>query len=158
MNERELGDALLKMSGSLSQSDSEQLIQRLLQRDRRRLRILAAVAAILWFVAVAGIPLFFTLFTVYLLPKTDVILREMITHQQHLPPEQLVDLAHTLLISTAKLCIALVGLSVLIFLLAAWATVFLVFASQRATLGHVNTNLARIDEQLKRIPDAPQRT
>jgi hypothetical protein len=157
MNERELGDALLKMSGSLSQSDSEQLIQRLLQRDRRRLRILAAVAAILWFVAVAGIPLFFTLFSVYLLPKAEVVLREMITHQQSLPPEQLADSARTLLVTTAKLCIALVGLSVAILLLAAWATVFLVFASQRATLGHVNTNLARIDEQLKRFPEAAPR-
>ena len=48
-----------------------------------------------------------------------------------------------------KLSIVLVSGSVLVLLLAAWATVMLVFASRRATLRQVNANLVEIAARLK---------
>src|SRR5436190_1404287 len=147
MNEKDVGDALLRWAGSVA--DPDETIRRVLRRDHRRVRRLAGATAALWPFAVAGIPLFFGLFAYFILPKANLVLREMITHDQGYTPEHLTRVAEVLLLSTAKLGILLVSGSVLVLLLAAWATVGLVFASRRATLRQVNANLLKIESQLR---------
>src|SRR4051794_31022274 len=93
MNERELGDALLKWSASQGGSPTEprpgEMIDRVLTRDRRRVRLLAFVTATLWLIAVAGIPLFFAMYATFILPKANQITREMFLHEGKLSNEEL---------------------------------------------------------------------
>ena len=152
MNEKELGDALLKWAatGSPRPPDAGEMVNRVLTRDRRRVRTLAALTVLLWVVAAAGIPLFFSLFVVFLLPKVDEVFLEMITHHNHTEPQHLAAVTHQLLMAISKLSILLVCGSVLTLLLAAFGTVRLVFASRRATLRQVNANLAAIADQMRK--------
>lgn len=155
LNERQLGDALLNWSsaaGAPAPDDPSNVLRRVLRRDRRRVRRLAVAAAVLWLAAVAGIPLFFALYATFILPKADAVLRETITHDRGLDPHHLAEAAHAVLLAASKLGILLVTGSVLTLLLAAWATVALVFTARRATLRQVNANLAEIAAQLRPPP------
>ena len=154
MNERELGDALLRWTASQGSSPTEprpgEMIDRVLTRDRRRVRRLAFVTATLWLVAVACIPLFFAAFATFILPKANYLAQETFLHERKLSDRQLADDAQTVLLTTAKLGMVVVTASVLVLLLAAWGTVWLVGASRRATLRQVNANLAEIAEALRK--------
>jgi hypothetical protein len=154
LNEKQLGDALLHWTSAQSTApgDPANILQRVLDRDRRRVRSLTIAAALLWLAAVAGIPLFFALYVTFILPKADAVLREMITHKDGLDPQRLAQAAHVTLLATSKLGILLVTGSVLTLLLAAWATVALVFTTRRATLRQVNANLAEIAARLRQPP------
>lgn len=152
MNEKELGEALLKWAatGTPRPPDAGDTVNRVLARDRRRVRALAALTVLLWILAAAGIPLFFSLFVVFLLPKVDEVVLEMITHHRGTDPQRLAAVAHEVLLAVSKLSILLVSGSVLTLLLAAFGTVWLVFASRRATLRQVNASLAAIVEQMRK--------
>lgn len=154
MNEKELGEALLRWAatGPNNLSDPTLLVQQVLRSDRRRVRRLAVATVVLWILAAGGIPLFFGLFMAFIFPKTEQILREMITHQDGLDPQQLSNAAHVVLQAATKLSIVLVTGSVLALLLAACGTVALVFAARRATLRQVNASLAEIAERMRRTP------
>ena len=150
MNEKELREALLKWAAKTTPAGGPaDIVERVLARDRRRVRLLAVVTAVLWVVAAGGIPLFFAVFMNFIYPKMETVLREMITHHDGLTPGQLENAAHTVLMATSKLSIVLVTGSVLTLLLAACGTMLLVFASRRATLRQVNANLAEIAELIR---------
>ena len=153
MNEKQLGDALLRWASTgPALTDPQQLVDRVLRRDRRRVRILAAVTVLLWVIAAGGIPLFFALFMAFIFPKADDVVREMITHRRGGDPQQLASAAHAVLLAIAKLSVVLVTGSVLALLLAAVGTVMLVFAARRATLRQVNANLTAIAERMRKDP------
>jgi hypothetical protein len=150
MNEKELREALLKWAAKAGRgNESAETVARVLARDRRRVKVLAIVTALLWIVAAGGIPVFFAVFMNFIYPKMDAVLRETITHHQGLSPAQLEVAAHTVLLAMSKLSIVLVTGSVLTLLLAAGGTMLLVFASRRATLRQVNANLAEIAELIR---------
>jgi hypothetical protein len=150
MNEKELREALLTWAAKTSSTaEPEQTVARVLARDRRRVRMLAAATAILWVIAAGGIPLFFAMFMNFIFPKIEHVLREMITHRDNLEPARLAEAAHTVLLAASKLSILLVSGSVIALLLAACGTLMLVFALRRATLRQVNANLAEIAEQIR---------
>jgi hypothetical protein len=154
MNEKELGDALLRFTPAGptlgNPGDPAFLLGRVLDRDRRRVRMLTGATILLWIVAAAGIPLFFVLYVTFIQPKAVDVLQEIITHRRGYPVPELANTANQVLFITLKLGIVLVTGSVFTLLLAACATVMLVFAARRATLRQVNANLAEISEQLRR--------
>ena len=150
MNEKELREALLKWAARTNPvSESAETVSRVLARDRGRVRLLAAVTAVLWIVAAGGIPAFFAVFMGFIFPKMDAVLAEMITHQRGMDPARLADSAHMVLLAASKLSVVVVSGSVLTLLLAAGGTMMLVFASKRATLRQVNANLAEIAELIR---------
>src|SRR5262245_58066730 len=61
MNEKEMGDALLKWDASKSGLglDPRELTAQVLDRDRRRVRRWTVVASVFWFLAFAGIMIIF---------------------------------------------------------------------------------------------------
>jgi hypothetical protein len=145
MNEKELREALLKWAARTNPvSESAETVRRVLARDCGRVRLLAAVTAVLWVVAAGGIPVFFAVFMGFIFPKAAAVLEEMITHQRGMEPAQLAETARMVLLAASKLSVVLVSGSVLALLLAAGGTMLLVFASKRATLRQVNANLGEI--------------
>ena len=80
----------------------------MLRRDRRRVRRLALATVLLWFFAVAGIPVFFTLFATFILPKANWIVHEMITHERGTPAPRLYFASGRLAISLLIVCAAIV--------------------------------------------------
>jgi hypothetical protein len=156
MNEKELGDALLGWSTvpRPPSAEADELVRRVLQRDRRRVRRLTIATVLLWLLAVLLIPLYFTFFAVWILPKANWVMQEMITHKAGIDPPRLAYDAQMVLQVTARIGIAVVTGSVVTVLLAAWATVALVFAARRATLRQVNANLTEIAEQIRRLQPA----
>jgi hypothetical protein len=152
MNEKELGEALLRWSPAPAPSaEPGELVRRVLQRDQRRVRRLTIATVLLWLFAVLLIPLYFTFFALFILPKANWVMQKTITHQADVEPARLASDAQMVLQVTARIGIAVVTASVITLLLAAWATVALVFAARRATLRQVNANLTEIAEQIRRL-------
>jgi hypothetical protein len=156
MNEKELGDALLRWSPAPAPSaEPGELVRRVLQRDRRRVRNLTIATVVLWLLAVLLIPLYFTFFALFILPKANWVMQETITHKAGIDPQRLAYDAQMVLQVTARIGIGVVTGSVITLLLAAWATVALVFAARRATLRQVNANLTEIADQIRRLQPMP---
>src|SRR5690349_373734 len=124
MNERELGEALLRWSPAPAPSaEPGEMVQRVLQRDQRRVRRLTIATVLLWLVALVLIPLYFTFFALFILPKANWVMQKTILHQADVEPALLASDAQTVLQVTARIGIAVVTASVITLLLAAWATV-----------------------------------
>jgi hypothetical protein len=146
MNEKQLGEALLHWAASAGRppGDPQHLIESVLRRDRRRVQLLATVTVLLWIIAAGGIPLFFAMFMLFIRPKIEQVIHDIILPPPGVDPHRLAEVAHMLLLATSKLSIVLVTGSIISLLLAAVGTVMLVFAARRATLRQVNANLAEI--------------
>ena len=156
MNEKELGDALLRWTPAPAPSaEPGELLRRVLQRDQRRVRRLTIATVLLWLLAVLLIPLYFTFFALFILPKANWVMQETITHKSGIDPQRLASDAQIVLQVTARIGIGVVSGSVITLLLAAWATVALVFAARRSTLRQVNANLTEIAEQIRRLQPTP---
>jgi hypothetical protein len=153
MNEKELGRALLSWDarGPAPTMDPQKLVASVLARDKRRVRLLTAATIALWTLSAVGIPLFTYVLVFYIWPASNALMQEVITHQRGIEPQDLEKSWFALTAFTAKASILLVSGSVIAFLLAAGATIWLVFATRRATLREVNANLAEIAEQLRRL-------
>ena len=74
MSESELGRALLACDAPLG-NDPRQLIGRVLERDRWRVRLLAAWTLLLWLLAVVGVFLMVTLYFILLQPRLHLYMR-----------------------------------------------------------------------------------
>ncbi len=146
MNEKDLGDALLKWDarGQMPEVDPQKLVARVLAQDRRRVRWLAGATIILWTLSAVGIPAFTCFLVVYIWPAYDALMEEIITHRKGISPELLVEISRITTAATAQMSIILACGSVTALLLAAGATIWLVFATRRATLREVNANLAEV--------------
>ena len=160
MTDKELGEAILKLDARVRppEIDAHEQVTRLLSRDRRQIRLLTIATIVLWVFAAIGIPIFFFLFCQLVLPKFQGLLQEVITHKEEVAPDVLANAAHILFGVTLKMGILSVIASVAALLLAGSSTVWLVFATRRATLREVNLNLAAIADQLKRLPSPPTAT
>jgi uncharacterized membrane protein YbhN (UPF0104 family) len=164
MTEKELGRALLKLDATqLSGTpDARQLTWRILERDRRRVQLLSGLTIGVWIFA-AVVILLVLVGSGYLFPLREARLQAekalererearlqlekgagKITAAPREPFEENVKAA----LHKATLA------AIAVLTLAALCTVFLVFASRRATLRQFNASLVEISEQLKELRQA----
>jgi|GEM_PF-2822932 len=138
MNKNDLGRSLLACDetpgGTLAS------LARLAERDRWRMRLLGGVTLFLWVAAAASVFLLVFVYVVYVEPKLAKL-----SSDSHLPVEtrNLVDVGSL----TAQYVVGVTTAS----LLAALSTVWLVFASRRATLRQVSEQLTVISHQLMEL-------
>src|SRR2546426_1057370 len=87
MNENELGKALLRfeMGRPLPSNDPAALTQRVLQRDRRRLRWMTVVTLLLWLGAVLAVALILWVYAYMVYPKFQQIFLDL--GQRPIPAE-----------------------------------------------------------------------
>lgn len=164
-NERDLGDALLKLdaAGLGSVPDARQQTWRILESDRRRLRWWTGLTILAWLPAVLGI-VSVLIYLGLLFPLqarlnqirddqnagrvevTDVYIhngRELSLAQL----EREADIGF-------KMMSVLTGFSLLALSGATLFSVILISASRRATLRQINASLLEISDQLKRLQAA----
>ena len=149
MTNKELADALLKLDATqlTGSVDHRALTWRVLDSDRRRLRIWIAATISVWLVAAMMIIGTFIAFGL-LLPAVAKALHEAG------PADGLEEMMKlTAMLSKVSF---FVTLAVLALAASSLGTILLVLSTRRATLRQVNASLIEISEQLKRLlPAAP---
>ncbi len=167
-NERELGDALLKLDAAAlaAAPDAKQQAERVLQRDRRRLRwwtvltILAWLPAVLCILAVlVNLGLLFPLQAKLTRVRQDQKAGTVPAGDVYVHEGRKLDLAQLERDADAgfKMMAVLTGLSVLALAGATLFSVVLISSSRRATLRQINASLLEIAQQLKRSPSSARR-
>jgi hypothetical protein len=150
MNEKQLGEALLKLDGG--SSDPRRLTWKVLDRDRRLVRFLAGITVLLWLAAAVIAAHVIYVYTVELQP---IMPRLMKDHRRKEPgPSELEQMApHLALVATKGVFITAASVGTLT--LATLGTLLLIFASRRATLRQINSSLLAITEDLARLRAPP---
>ena len=145
MTENDLRKALLGLDAAAiaSAPDARQITGRVLARDRRRVRLLAAITIVLWVTAALGI----VLVLCALLSVRPAVLQTM---TRGTSADDRGRFEHVRLMILEK-STAVVAISVAVLSLAALGTVLLVFAAHAATIRRVNATLVEISEQLKQL-------
>lgn len=147
MTEKELGKALLNvdMARAPAAPDPRQLTQRILERDRRWIRLLAGLAALFWILATAGLVWLVSYYLLLVSPR----LRAYAAGRAQLQNDWN-DWAYAVDLAAGSTLACIVAL-----LLAAVCTMLLILLSRRATLRQINAGLVVISEQLKLLRQAP---
>jgi hypothetical protein len=143
MTEKEIGKALLKLDTQvpLSAPPPQELARSVIARDRWRVRLLAGLATLFWVLTAAGVIWQIVFYFMYVVPRLRAYEAGRLQFQNDWSEWLLAgDLA-------AKLNLA----CIIALLSGAICTVLLILASRRATLRHINANLAEIGEQLKQL-------
>jgi hypothetical protein len=150
MDDREPGRALLGLEGAEPAVAPEvrRQVEQILRRDRRRVRLLAALAVSLWAAASAGVFLISYVFFTALLPKLQAYYRRPEEHAGRWAEQG--DIWAVIGQGIAWVVTA----SFAALLAAAVSTVALVLTSRRATLRQINASLAGISEQLRQLRQA----
>jgi hypothetical protein len=149
MTEKDLGKALLRLDALqlAGVTDLRQQTWKVLERDRQRVRLLTVVTVLIWLFAAALVAMGLIGYG-FTFPQQALLLHNIeagkLTAAERDQTQRLV------LIAFQKGTL-LIALSVAIMALAALTTVFLILASRRATLRHINASLVEISEQLKQI-------
>ena len=140
MTEKELGKALLnlELGPAAPVPDAHEMARRIFAGDKRRVRLLAALATGFWTLAVGGVAGLIAFYYLYIAPRLDSY-----AAARNRLDDDWTDW-HTAGDMTAGIALA----SIIAVLLAAVCTVLLVGASRRATLRQINANLTKISEQL----------
>jgi hypothetical protein len=152
VSEKELGEALLRLDAAALAGvpAQQQQVWKILESDRRRVRLLSWVVTLTWLLAgalvVGGMISYGFTFPM------QALLREKI-EQGKLTPQERDQMQLVVLMSFQKGTL-LIAFSVLVMAGAALWTVFLIQASRKATLRQVNASLVEIGEQLKRLRPA----
>ena len=143
MTEKELGKALLNvdLAPAPAVPDTRLLTQTILERDRRRVRLLASLATLFWVLTTAGIVCLCPFYVIVVAPR----LRAYQAGRARLEN----DWNDWALAGdwTAYWILA----CILVLLLAAVSTLLLILATRRATLRQINASLAVISEQLRQL-------
>jgi hypothetical protein len=145
MTEKDLRKALLGLDAAAIASvpDTKQITSQVLKRDRRRVRLLAALTIFLWVAAALGILL---VLGAHLVVHPAML--QTIRHSESAADRERFEHVRLMMIDKTT---AVVAISVAVLALAALGTVFLIFASHAATIRRVNASLIEISEQLKRL-------
>jgi hypothetical protein len=145
MTEKDLRKALLGLDAAAIASvpDARQITRKVLERDRRRVRLLAALTIGLWVTAALGI----VLVLCALLYVHPAMLRPIRAGATAADRERF---EHVRLMMLEKTT-AVVAISVAVLALAALGTVMLVFVAHSATIRRVNATLVEISQQLKQF-------
>ena len=136
MTEKELGRALLNLdvAPAPAAADPRQLTRQILERDRRRIRLLAGLATLFWILTAAGIICLCPFYVIMIAPR----LRAYQAGRAQLANDW--D-AWAMVGDWAAYWILACIISLL---LAALCTVLLILLSRRATLRQINASLAEI--------------
>jgi hypothetical protein len=145
MTEKDLRKALLGLDAAAlaGAPDTQQITRRVLARDRRRVRLLAALTVLLWIAAALGIVLVLGALLFVHPAWLHTIPREA-------SPADRERFEHVRLSMLEKSTVV-VAVSIAVLALAALGTVLLVFAAHAATIRRVNATLVEISEQLKQL-------
>jgi p-aminobenzoyl-glutamate transporter AbgT len=146
MTDKELGKALLTLDTTpkISDLDPRSLARNIVQRDRRRIRVLTCLAAIFWIVATAGIVWLGIMYFVMVEPR----LIAYSTGQAQLETDWK-DWAKAGDFAARSLLACLASM-----LLAAMSTVVLILFSRHATLRQINSSLSELSDRLSRAQSA----
>jgi len=152
MNQNDLADELLKRAAEQGGDDaSAKVAAFVIQRDRRRIRLLSGVIVGSWLLAALLIPS-------VLLPLWAKVDRHMKQYSAHvaeqnpkITPQVQGYVAYESFKGLAVVSTIIAAISTSASLLAAIATVWLVLAVRRSTLNQINIGLAGVTEQLKRL-------
>jgi hypothetical protein len=141
MTEKELGKALLNLDRTLAPAtlDPRPVTQKILERDRRRLRLLAGLAVLFWMLTTVGVVCLCPFYVMIVAPR----LRAYQAGRAQLANDWN-DWA-----TVGDWAAYWILACILSLLLAALCTVLLVVLSRRATLRQINASLLEISEQLK---------
>jgi hypothetical protein len=147
VSEKELGEALLRLDAATLAGvpDQRQQVWRILEADRRRVRWLTGLSVGVWLLAGALVLGGLTSYA-FTFPAQARFLRQI--EEGKVTMKERDEIQRVLLMSFQKGTF-LIALSVKVMAAAALLTVFLILASQRATLRQVNSSLAEVGEQLK---------
>jgi hypothetical protein len=152
MTEKDLGKALLRLDSMelAGVPDVRQQTWRIVERDRRRVRLLAGVTIGVWLLALVLVLL--VLVSLGLLFPLQARLKQEKAAGK-MPAAEVERLQEETEIGF-KMQTVLTALSVGVLAVAAFCTVLLIASSRRATLRQVNANLLEISEQLKQLRQA----
>lgn len=142
MTEKEFGKALLSLDTTPKPSDIDprQMARNIVQRDRRRIRVLAALSTAFWIAATGGVVWLATMYFVMVEPRLNAYAAgraQLETDWQ--------DWARAGDMAARSFLVCLAAL-----LLAAISTVVLILLSRHATLRQINASLSELTELLKR--------
>ncbi|HEY1380451.1 MAG TPA: hypothetical protein VGF55_26860 [Gemmataceae bacterium] len=148
MNEKDFGDALLRLDMSARPpADARALTDRVLARDRRRVRVLTWLTVGTWLFAAAMVLFLLVAFGLIFPAQAklkDEKFKDRITPAQREQAERELEVAF-------KMATVVITFTVGALSLAGLCTLGLVMATRRATLRQVNANLVEITEQLKQL-------
>ena len=153
MNEKDLGKALLRLDATqlAGVPDIRQETWKVLERDRRRVRLLTVLTVLTWLLAAALVMMGLVGYG-FTFPEQALLIKN-IEAGKLTPAER--DQAQRLVLVAFQKGTLLIALSVGIMAVAALATVLLILASRRAMLRHINAGLVEIGEQLRHLRQAP---
>jgi hypothetical protein len=144
MNEKEFGKALLALDTTPkpSEIDPRQMARNIVQRDRRRIRLLAVLSAAFWIAATGGVVWLATMYFLTVEPRLNAYAAG---HAQL--ESDWKDWARAGDVAARSLLVCLAAM-----LLAAISTVVLILLSRHATLRQINATLSELSERLRPDP------
>ena len=145
MSDRAVGEALLKLDLGPAPAPSAEQVERIIERDQRKIKWLTRVTVGMWILASLGAVLIFVVGG-FVFPMIAKLLHQAGEGSLDQPNTPFLMLAKVTAVSMVCGC-----LSFVVLVGAGLATVLLVFRSRRATLRQINANLLVISEQLKRL-------
>jgi hypothetical protein len=151
MGNNKLADNLLKLDAAnhLSESDAHQQTERILCRNRRWVFLLGGLTIFFALLAVCGFLFGCWMFYLKIFAPLSLALHQLTPHEVAAQPDLVRDNLHRLywfwMVSLAFVAITLAALT-----LTALSSVWLMLASRRATIRHVNSVLTEISRQLKK--------
>ena len=148
MTDDEIGKGLVNLNPDARRSevDERQLARKILQRDRRRVWLLAGVAVLLWLVAAACV--FFVVYVAifHLYPKQHKLMRDHAIG--NLPAQQVIEI-QSLHFRVVEICTLVIAAALVAATLAAVCTVLLVLVSRQATMRQINMSLVQLFKELQ---------
>ena len=154
MSERDLGQSLLQaaMTERAGPLDGSDPTAQVLQRDRRRMRLLCGATLLLWLLGACGIA--FVLYELYVyVPRYLAFSQEKVGTT---PMDRRQSITESNL-AGFSIGIVVISCSAAVLALAALGTFLLVLDSRRATLRQINASLALISERLERLQELRER-
>jgi hypothetical protein len=154
MSERDLSYSLLQASAAEQSGspDAPDRIAPILQRDRRRIRLLGGATLLLWLLGACGIA--FVLYKLYIHVPVYLEFRYEKTGTSSMERRQ--SMTESAL-AGFQIGVVVISCSVAVLALAALGTFLLVLDTRRATLRQINTSLALISERLERLQELRER-
>ena len=154
MSETPLGRALLDLDAPTLAGEraSREQVDRVLARDRGRVKLWTLLTTLLWFVTmllVFGVMIWFAL-----LFPLQAHLNDEAQWKGRFTPAQHAEMQKEAQVSF-MMGTLFITISVGVLAMASLASLLLTLASRRATLRQVNANLLEISEQLKALRQAP---
>jgi hypothetical protein len=155
MNEKELGRVLLQLDANdlAGVPDARQPTWRVLERDRRRVRLVTGLALVTW-LAGLGLVLWAMVAAGFIMPKHAQLMKHIAEGKINAETRDRVAAYHqqvTMMVTVA------VGWGVAVLAMAALCTLLLVRVSRQATLRQLNASLLAISEQLRKLQPTASR-